>query len=78
MIGAFETVATTAVNDAGYYQSLAANIAHPLITTFQGLVVAIPCTMAHAFLRNRIEAVAAEAGQVADEFAMLVERGTDA
>lgn len=73
MIGAFEGVATSAVNDAAYYESLASNISLALITTFQGLVVAIPCTAAHAFLRNRVEAVAAEAGDVAEEFALLVE-----
>ena len=74
MIGAFEGVASGAVNDAAYYESLASNISLALITTFQGLVVAIPCTAAHAFLRNRIEAIASEAGEVADEFAALVER----
>ena len=74
MIGAFEGVASGAVNDAAYYESLASNISLALITTFQGLVVAIPCTAAHAFLRNRIEAIASEAGEVADEFASLVER----
>jgi len=78
MIGAFEGVATSAVNDAAYYESLASNISLALITTFQGLVVAIPCTAAHAFLRNRIEAFAAEAGEVADEVAALVERGAAA
>jgi biopolymer transport protein ExbB len=78
MIGAFEGVATSAVNDAAYYESLASNISLALITTFQGLVVAIPCTAAHAFLRNRIEAYAAEAGEIADEVAALVERGNAA
>jgi len=73
MIGAFEGVATSAVNDAAYYESLASNISLALITTFQGLVVAIPCTAAHAYLRNRVEAVAAEAGDVAEEFALLIE-----
>ena len=75
MIGAFEGVATSAVNDSAYYESLASNISLALITTFQGLLVAIPCTAAHALLRNRIEACAAEAGEVADEVAALVERG---
>lgn len=36
MIGAFETVASSAVNDSGYYQRLAENISIALITTFQG------------------------------------------
>jgi biopolymer transport protein ExbB len=74
MIGAFEGVASGAVNDAAYYESLASNISLALITTFQGLVVAIPCTAAHVFLRNRIEASAAEAGEVAESFAELLEQ----
>jgi biopolymer transport protein ExbB len=78
MIGAFEGVAASAVNDAAYYESLASNISLALITTFQGLVVAIPCTAAHAFLRNRIEAIAAEAGDVAESFALLIEGGASA
>jgi biopolymer transport protein ExbB len=73
MIGAFEGVAGGAVSDAAYYEGLASNISLALITTFQGLVVAIPCTAAHAFLRNRIEAIAAEAGKVADEFVHMLE-----
>ena len=78
MIGAFEGVAASAVNDAAYYESLASNISLALVTTFQGLVVAIPCTALHAFLRNRIEACAAEAGELADEVAALVEQGSAA
>ncbi|MBU6335351.1 MAG: MotA/TolQ/ExbB proton channel family protein [Chloroflexi bacterium] len=74
MIGAFEGVAAGAVNDAAYYETLASNISLALITTFQGLVVAIPCTAAHVFLRNRIEAAAAEAGEVAESFAELLEQ----
>jgi len=74
MIGAFEGVATGAVNDAAYHETLASNISLALITTFQGLVVAIPCTAAHVFLRNRIEAVAALAGEIAEEFADTLER----
>ena len=73
MIGAFEGVATSAVNDASYYESLASNISLALITTFQGLCVAIPCTAAHAFLRNRIEAIAAEAGDVSESIAAMLE-----
>ena len=78
MIGAFENVATSAVNDAAYYEGLASNISLALITTFQGLVVAIPCTAAHAYLRNRIESISAEAGEAAEEVAVLVERATAA
>lgn len=61
MIGAFETVSKGAVNDANYYESLAYNISIALITTFQGLVVAIPCVAVYTYFRNRIDALASEA-----------------
>ena len=54
MIGAFDTVAAGAANSANYYEALAANIAVALITTFQGLVVAIPCVSIYGYLRNRV------------------------
>jgi biopolymer transport protein ExbB len=73
MIGAFDTVATGAAASAGYYQALASNISIALITTFQGLVVAIPCVILFTFFRNRIDAVASEAGQRLEELTMLLE-----
>ena len=60
MIGAFETVSQSAVNDASYYEKLAFNISLALITTFQGLVVAIPCVAIFTYFRNRIDAIASE------------------
>lgn len=60
MIGAFETVSKGAVNDANYYEALAYNISIALITTFQGLVVAIPCVAVYTYFRNRIDALASE------------------
>lgn len=62
MIGAFETVSHSAVNDARYYEALAGNISFALITTLQGLIVAIPCVALFTFFRNRIDAFASEAG----------------
>lgn len=74
MIGAFETVASNAAaNSAGYYEALAYNISIALITTFQGLVVAIPCVTLFTFFRNRIDSIAAEAGQRLDELTTLLE-----
>lgn len=73
MIGAFDTVATSAVGDSDYYARLASNISIALITTFQGLVVAIPAVAVYSWLRNRIDAYAAEAGQVMDEMVLLVD-----
>ena len=76
MIGAFDTVAAGAANSANYYEALAANIAVALITTFQGLVVAIPCVSIYGYLRNRVEALAGEAAQQAEEIVTLVEKGS--
>jgi biopolymer transport protein ExbB len=76
MIGAFDTVAAGASNSANYYEALAANIAVALITTFQGLVVAIPCVSIYGYLRNRVEALAGEAAQHAEEIVTLVEKGS--
>lgn len=74
MIGAFETVATNAAaNSAGYYEALAYNISIALITTFQGLVIAIPCVTLFTFFRNRIDSIASEAGQRLDELVTLLE-----
>jgi len=73
MIGAFDTVATSAVGDSDYYARLASNISVALITTFQGLVVAIPSVAVYSWLRNRIDAYAAEAGALMDEMVLLVD-----
>lgn len=73
MIGAFDTVASSAVNDANYYEALAGNISLALITTMQGLIVAIPCVILFTVFRNRIDAIAAEAGQELDRMVLLLE-----
>lgn len=73
MIGAFDTVSAGAVNDSAYYEQLAANISLALVTTMQGLVVAIPCVILYSFFRNRIDAIAADAGGELDQLAMLLE-----
>ena len=52
---------------------LAANISLALVTTMQGLVVAIPCVILYSFFRNRIDAIAADAGNELDQLAMLLE-----
>lgn len=73
MIGAFETVATAATKSSSYYETLAYNISIALITTFQGLVVAIPCVMVHSWLRSRIDRAASEAGRALEPLAMALE-----
>jgi biopolymer transport protein ExbB len=73
MIGAFDTVAAGAVEAAGYYERLAGNISLALITTLLGLVVAIPCVILFTLLRNRIDALAAEAAREIDRLTLLLE-----
>jgi biopolymer transport protein ExbB len=80
MIGAFDTVALGAggTASASYYGELASNISIALVTTFQGLVVAIPCVSVYGYLRNRVDALAGECAQNAEELVALVERGSRA
>ncbi len=73
MIGAFETVAGTAARSSAYYESLAHNISIALITTFQGLTVAIPCVIVHAWLRSRIDRVIAAASKALEPLALSLE-----
>ena len=73
MIGAFDTVATSAVNDTTYYESLAGNISLALITTLQGLIVAIPCVTLFTFFRNRIDAISSEAAHDVEELVLYIE-----
>ena len=73
MIGAFDTVASSAVNDANYYEALAGNISLALITTMQGLIVAIPCVILFTVFRNRIDAIAADVGQELDRMVLMLE-----
>jgi biopolymer transport protein ExbB len=45
---------------------LAGSISQALITTVLGLIVAIPCTAAYTFLRNRIDHLTTEIGESID------------
>lgn len=71
MVGAFETINTS----GGFARpdQLAGDISVALITTVLGLVVAIPATFAHSHLRNRIEALAADIGQITEELSAHLE-----
>ncbi|MDA1007929.1 MAG: MotA/TolQ/ExbB proton channel family protein [Planctomycetota bacterium] len=73
MIGAFETVATQAVADSGYYERLAYNISIALITTFQGLVVAIPVLVVQSWYRSKIESAATEAASITEGILLVTE-----
>jgi biopolymer transport protein ExbB len=66
MIAAFQTIAR--VGAAVTPADLAEGIAVALVTTFQGLTVAIPCTVAFFIYRNKVVRVVLEINAIADEF----------
>jgi biopolymer transport protein ExbB len=61
MITAFNTIADT--EGMAKPEELAGGIGQALITTLQGLVVAIPTMVAYSFFRNKIDSLVAEAGK---------------
>lgn len=71
MVGAFDTISQT--EGVARPDQLAGSISVALVTTVMGLVVAIPCTVAFAFLRNRIDHCVTEIAAVAEELAAFVE-----
>ena len=71
--GAFATIAAT----EGFARpdQLAGDVSLALVTTIQGLVVAIPLTAAVAFFRNRIDTITSDVAGIVDELAMHIEGG---
>ncbi|MBX3389759.1 MAG: MotA/TolQ/ExbB proton channel family protein [Phycisphaeraceae bacterium] len=67
MIGAFATIGqlegAARSNELSNYMSLA------LVTTAQGLLVAIPCTVLYTILRRRVERLAAAVGEIVEDLA---------
>jgi biopolymer transport protein ExbB len=61
MISAFNIIAEK--EGAARPDELAGSIGEALVTTFLGLIVAIPCTIFFSFFRNRIDSIVAEAGK---------------
>ena len=59
MVGAFESLSRTAGDN---HEALASNISLALVTTLMGLTLAIPCVALFTYFRNRIDALAADAG----------------
>ena len=77
MIGAFRriNVAGGGMPDASI---LAGDISMALVTTFWGILIAIPALAAHAVFRNRIDAFAAESVKLCDGIvATIGEAGTE-
>lgn len=73
MVGAFDTLAVS--QGVAKPDQLAGNISIALITTVLGLIVAIPCTAVYAYLRNRIDSLVADIGNLIEELASHVEQG---
>jgi biopolymer transport protein ExbB len=61
MVDAFDAIASQGPQAA---PELASSISLALVTTLLGLSVAIPCVAVHSWFRVRLEAIAADAGEV--------------
>jgi len=71
MVGAFDTITLT--DGPARPDQLAGNISVALVTTVLGLIVAIPCTAAYTFLRNRIDALTSEIAEIIEDLAAHLE-----
>lgn len=72
MILAFNTIA--ARGGLARPDELAGSISLALVTTFEGLVVAIPTMVAFSFFRNRIDTLVAEAGKRVEQLMLPLGR----
>ena len=72
MIDAFTTIA--ALEGMARPQELAGGIGQALITTLQGLVVAIPSMVAFSYFRNKIDSIVSEAGKRIERLMMPLGR----
>lgn len=71
MIGAFGTIGDSEASARS--QQLAGYMSIALVTTAEGLLVAIPCTAAFTIFRRRIDRLVAEAGEVVELLASRLE-----
>lgn len=65
MIGTFDVIASSEVQPKP--SDLAGGISEALVTTYEGLVVAIPMIVLYNFFRNRITTVVMEVGGITEE-----------
>ena len=72
MVGAFDSVSRSAGSN---YEELASNISLALVTTLMGLILAIPCVAFFTYFRNRIDALASEAGREIERLLLHLEDG---
>jgi biopolymer transport protein ExbB len=70
IVGAFKTLSAGATPD---HQALAGHISLALITTLLGLIVAIPCMVLFTYFRNRIDALASDAGSEMERLLLHLE-----
>jgi biopolymer transport protein ExbB len=76
MVGAFDTISTT--EGSASPADLAGDISLALITTVQGLIVAIPCHAAHHYFRGRLERASGEVGNICEGLASELESSSGA
>lgn len=75
MIGAFGAIGDT--ESSARSQQLAAFMSIALVTTAEGLLVAIPCTAAFTIFRRRIDRLVSEAGEVIELLASRLESSAE-
>lgn len=75
MVGAFDALTRSAARN---HEELAGSISMALITTVLGLILAIPCVALFTFFRNRIDAIASEAGMEIERLVLHLESASGA
>lgn len=72
MIGAFGAIGQ--LEGASRSLQLASFMSIALVTTAEGLIVAVPCTIAYSLFRRRIERLVGEVSEVTEQLATYLER----
>lgn len=73
MIGAFGTIGN--LEGAARSKELAMFMSMALVTTAEGLVVAIPCTIGYALFKRKTENVGVQVGELMDEWVGVLQSG---
>lgn len=73
MIGAFQSIGV--LEGAARSSELARFMSLALVNTAEGLIIAIPCTVAFAIFRRRIDRLVADAGRVVEDLAAHLASG---
>ncbi len=75
MIGAFATLGS--LEGSARSQQLSGYMSIALVTTAEGLIIAIPCTLAYSLMRRHIDRLLGEVGEVVEDFAQTLQAGAD-